>query len=165
MILVVTPNLRAEECAEALRQAISEKIVLAASLHKAATLLRSESFLAVVVDQYLLETEPDATEMVMQHLGTAIPLQVNFAISGIERLTREVRAAVRRRTREETAARRAAVSTLHSELNGTVTALLLSCELVLGSPGLPSGAAEKMQSAHALVKQLRSQLESSTAGA
>ncbi len=165
MILVVTPNLRAEECAEALRLATSEEIVLAESLRKAIALLRSKSFLAIVLDQYLLETEADETETVMQHLGTAIPLQVNFAISGIERLTREVRAAVRRRTREEVSARRAAASSLHSELNGTVTALLLSCELVLGSPGLPLGAAEKMQSAHELVKQLRLQLESSMAGA
>ena len=165
MILVVTPHLRAEECAEALRQATSEEIVLAESLCQAAILLRSDSFLAVVIDQYLLETEPDATETVMQHLGTAIPLQLNFAISGIERVAREVRAAARRRTHEEAAARRAAVRTLRSELNGTVTALLLSCELVLGSPGLPSGAAEKMQSALELVEKLRSQLESSMAGA
>ncbi|MFY9559941.1 MAG: hypothetical protein WAQ52_06890 [Terriglobales bacterium] len=165
MILIVTPHLRADECAEALRQATNEEIVLAESLHKAATLLRAESYLAVVLDQYLLETEPDATETVLQHLGTAILVQVNLAISGVERLAREVRAAVQRRKREEIAARRSAVSTLHSELNGTITALLLSCELVLGSPGLPSGAAEKMQSAHELVKKLRSQLESTPVNA
>ena len=95
MILVVTPNLAAEDCAEALRQATSEEIVMAASLGEAATLLRTESYLAVVLDQYLLETEPDETETVMRHLGTAIPLQVNLAISGGARLAREVRAAVR----------------------------------------------------------------------
>src|SRR4030088_1155800 len=82
MILVVTPNLAAEDCAKALRQATSEEIVMAASLGEAATRLRTESYLAVVLDQYLLETEPDETETVMRHLGTAIPLQVNLAISG-----------------------------------------------------------------------------------
>ena len=96
MILVVTPNLAAEECVEALRQATSEEIVMAASLAEAATLLRTESYLAVVLDQYLLETEPDETETVMRHLGTGIPLQVNLAISGGARLAREVRAAVQR---------------------------------------------------------------------
>lgn len=165
MILVVTPNLRAEECAEALRQATDGDIVLAQSLREAVTLLRGESYLAVVLDQYLLETEPDEVESVMRHLGTAIPVQVNLAISGVERLAREVRAALQRRKREEVAARRAAVSTLHSELNSTITALLLSCELVLGLPGLPSAAAEKMQSAHELVKKLRSQLETADAQA
>jgi hypothetical protein len=158
MILVVTPNLRADECAAALRQATSEEIEVAETLQKATARLRTESYLAVVLDQYLLETEPDETDTVMQHLGTAIPVQVNLAISGLRRLAREVRAAVQRRKREEVAARRAAVSTLQSELNGTVTALLLSCELALDTPGLPSGAAEKIESAHGLVQKLRSQL-------
>ncbi len=162
MILIVTPNLGAGACAEALRQATDEEIVLAESLRQAATLLRAESYLAVVLDQYLLETEPEETEMVMRHLGSAIPVQMNLAISGVERLAREVRAAVHRRQREQVAARSAAVSTLRSELNDTVTALLLSCELTLGVPGLPSAAAENMQAAHELVKQLRSQLESGT---
>ena len=165
MILVVTPNLAAEDCAEALRQATSEEIVMAASLGEAATLLRTESYLAVVLDQYLLETEPDETETVMQNLGTAIPLQVNLAISGGARLAREVRAAVQRRQREQVAARQAAVNTLQSELNGTVTALLLSCELALGAPDLPLAATEKLESTHELVKKLRSQLESAMAEA
>lgn len=164
MILVVTPNLAAEECAEALRQATSEEIVMAASLREAANLLRADSYLAVVLDQYLLETEPDETEMVMRHLGTAIPIQVNLAISGGARLAREVRAAVQRRQREESAARRAVVGSLKCELNGTVTALLLSCELALGAPGLPVAATEKIESAHELVKKLRLQLESALAG-
>src|SRR5882757_11585443 len=101
MILVVSPNLAAEECVEALRQATSEEIIMAASLAEAATLLRMESYLAVVLDQYLLETEPDETETVMRHLGSAIPLQMNLAIIGGARLGREVRAAVQRRRREE----------------------------------------------------------------
>jgi hypothetical protein len=161
MILVVTPNLAMEDCADALRQATSERIVMANSLRQAAALLQTESYLAVVLDQYLLETEPDEAETVMRNLGTSIPLQVNFAISGGARLAREVRAAVQRRQREEASARRAAVSTLQSELNGTVTALLLSCELALVAPGLPTAAAEKIESTHELVKKLRSQLESS----
>jgi len=159
MILVASPNLRANECVTALRQAINDEVVLVESLRKAASLLRAQSYLVVVLDQFLLETEPDETEMVMQHLGTAIPVQVNLAISSVERLTREVRAAVQRRKREEIAARQAALSTLHSELNGTVTALLLSCELALGTPGLPSDALEKIASAHGLVQKLRSQLQ------
>ena len=165
MILVVTPNLQANQCAEALGQATSEEIVLVESLCQAVTLLRAESYLAVVLDQYVLETEPDETETMMRHLGTAIPLQVNLAITGVARLAREVRAAVQRRRHEEVAARRAALNTLHCELNGTVTALLLSCELALGAPGLSGAAAESLQSAHELVKKLRSQLESATATA
>jgi hypothetical protein len=160
MILLVTPNLHAEECAAALREATGEKIVLADSLRGAITLLRADSYLSVVLDQYPLEAEPDETETLMQHLGDAIPVQVNLAISGLDRLVREVRAAVQRRKREEVSARRAAEKSLHSELNSTVTALLLTCDLALSTPDLPLGVLEKLRSAHDLVEKLRNQLQS-----
>ena len=165
MILLVTPNLAANESIATLQQATNEEILLATSLVEAATLLRAASYLAVVLDQYLVETEPDNMEVVMRHLGTALPLQFNFAISGMARLVREVRAAVSRRQHEEESARRAAVNTLQSETNGTVTALLLCCELAMGTPGLPSTALSNIESAHALVKKLRSQMESTLAEA
>lgn len=160
MILLVTPNPRAQECVGALNEATGEKVILAENLRQAAAALHTESYTAVVLDQYLLETEPDETGTVMRHLGTAIPLQVNLAISGMDRLVREVRAGVQRRRREERAAREAVTKALHSELNGTVTALLLSCELALSTPGIPPAAVEKLESAHKLVKELRSQLGS-----
>jgi hypothetical protein len=93
-------------------------------------------------------------------LGTAILVQVNLAISGMERLVREVRAALQRRQREEVRARQAAIGRLHSELNSTITALLLSSELALETAGLPAAAAERLQALHELVKKLRKQLES-----
>jgi len=40
-----------------------------------------------------------------------------------------------------------------------VTALLLSTELALETPGLPAAAFEKLQSVHDLVKKLRRQLQ------
>jgi len=160
MILLVTPSKRASECVAALHEATGEEVVVAESLARATTLLRAECYLAVVLDQYLLEAEPQEVGTTLEHLGTAIPVQVDLAISGRERLVREVRGAVQRRQREEVQARQAAVGTLHSELNGTVTALLLSIELALETPALPPAAAEKLQSVHELTKKLRKQLES-----
>jgi hypothetical protein len=93
MILLVTPSERASGCAAALHKATSEDVVVAGSLARATTFLRTESYIAVVLDQHLLETEPQEAETVLEHLGTAIPVQVNLAISGMERLVREVRAA------------------------------------------------------------------------
>jgi len=159
MILLVTPIGHANECARALQENTGEEVAVAESLRQAATLLRSNSYLAVVLDQHIIETEPDQIDTAMQHLGTAIPVQVNLAISGLDRLVREVRAAIERRKREEVAARRAVTGELQSELNSTLTALLLHCELALAVPGLPASAAEKLQSAHALVKKIRTQLE------
>jgi len=89
-------------------------------------------------------------------------VQVNLAISGMERLVREVRAALHRRQREEVRARYAAIGRLHSELNDTVTALLLSSELALEASGLPPAASEKLQSVHELVEKLRRQLVSAS---
>jgi hypothetical protein len=160
MILLVTPSERASECVAALHEATGAEIMVAESLARATTLLRAQCYLAVVLDQYLLEAEPQEAGSTLEHLGTAIPVQVNLAISGMERLVREVRAAVQRRQREEVKARQAAVGRLRSELNDTITALLLSIELALETPGLPAAAAEKLQSVHELVKKLRKQLES-----
>jgi hypothetical protein len=160
MILLVTPSERASECAKALHEATNEEIVVTETLARATTLLRSGSYDVVVFDQYMLETEPHEAGTTLGHLETAIPVQVNLAIIGMERLVREVRAAMQRREREEEGARQAALCRLRSELNGTVTALLLSSELALETPGLPPHAAEKLQSVHQLVLKFRTQLES-----
>ena len=159
MILLVTPSERAPECAAALHDATGEEIAVAESLARAATLLRTEGYLALVLDQYLVETEPHEAENTLEHLGTSILVPVNLAISGMERLVREVRAALQRRQREEIRARQAVIGRLRSELNGTITALLLSSELALETPGLPAPAAEKIEAVHELVKKIRRQLE------
>jgi hypothetical protein len=160
MILLVTSSERASECAAALHEATGKEVAVAETLARATTLLRAECYLAVVLDQYLLETEPDEAGTTFDHLGTAIAVPVNLAISGMERLVREVRAGLQRLQREEVRARQAAVGRLQSELNGTVTALLLSIELALETSCLPRAAAEKLESVHELVKKLRRQLES-----
>jgi hypothetical protein len=160
MILLVTWSGRARECAAALEQAMGGQVVVAESLPRATTLLRADCYLAVVLDQYLLEADPREAETALAHLGTAIAVPVNLGISGMERLVREVRAAVERRQREEAGARKAVLGRMYGELNGTVTALLLSSELALETPGLPAAAAVKIESVHELVRKFRSQLES-----
>jgi len=45
------------------------------------------------------------------------PVQINFALSGSARLIREIRAALHRREREQTLARRAAAAAIEIELN------------------------------------------------
>jgi hypothetical protein len=165
MILLVTWSARAPECAAALEQATGERVVVAESLSRATTLLRAECYLAVVLDQHLLEADPREAETALAHLGTAIAVPVNLGISGMERLVREVWEAVERRQREEVGARKTVLGRMHGELNDTVTALLLSSELALETPGLPAAAAEKIESVHELVKKLRKQLDSGRATA
>jgi hypothetical protein len=161
MILLVTPNERARECAAALHEATREEVTIAESLAQATTRLRAESYLAVVLDQHLLETEPDEASPLMEHLGAALPLQVNLAITSMDRLVREVRAAIHRSHCEVVRAKRDALAQLHSELSGTVTALLLSTKLALEIAGLPEAASDKLQSVYELVTQLRNRLAAS----
>jgi hypothetical protein len=83
---------------------------------------------------------------------------VNFAISGIDRVVREAKTALARRTREESVARRSAERTIWSELREDITAMLLSCDLALAVPGVPISAMEKLRSVHDLACHLRTKL-------
>ena len=159
MILLVTPISRGNECAAALQEATGEPVVMAANLLEATTLLRTESFRVAVFDQHLLEHEPQETEVAFAHLGAAAPIEVNLAISGVERLVCHVRAALGRQLREQAGVRQAAARALHSELNDTLTALLLQFESAIEASNLRPEAAEKARSAQALAARLRSQLE------
>jgi hypothetical protein len=95
----------------------------------------------------------------MEHLGTAFPVHLNFAVTGMERLVREVRSALHRRNREESAAHRAVQDQMCSEMRETLTAMLLSCELAISVPNVPGPAVEKIRAIDNLVRELKLRLE------
>jgi len=161
MVLLMTSAGRAAECAAAVDEALSEEVVVAESVARAIILLQSENYTAAVLDQHLLEADPHNSEALFDHLGTAVLVQINLAVNGMERVVREVRAALQRRLRDKASASRAVTGQLHSELNGTVTALLLTSELALNTPGMQPAVSEKLHLVHDLVERLRGQLESS----
>ena len=158
MILLISPHAKVRECSEVLSHTFGEATDTAESLDHAMVQLRSQEYSAVVLDQTMAESDPDDAETTLQHLGTAIPIFVNFGISNIERLLKEVRSALMRRRRDERAAREHAERALRSELNGIVTAMLLSCELALEKESSTEIRAEKVRSLHELVLQLRAKL-------
>lgn len=142
----------------ALKEVTGEPVQVAATLHEAVVQLQSHEFSAVVLDQLLLDAEPDDVETVFKHIGTAVPVYSNFAISGIARVSRELRSAMHRRKRELLTARQEAEQDLRSQLKGTITALLLSCEMALCVPDLPLLAQTKMRSVDALAREIRAKL-------
>jgi hypothetical protein len=158
MILVITPCARAQECAKAVQEAANEPTQVAATLRQAGAHLRAQEYSAVVIDQSLLESDPDGSETLQQHMGTAIPVQMNFAISGIGRVVRELRAALERRKREVLVARQAAKQTLRNELKSTMTGLLLTCEMALEVPNLPPAAEVKLHAIDQLAREMRGKL-------
>jgi hypothetical protein len=161
MILLITPSARGRECAQALLASTTLPTDVAATLQAAVGKLREQEYAAVVVDQFLMEVEPDEGEQMLQHLGTAFPVYVNCAISGIDRVVREVRSALSRRRREEEIARFSATRAIWSELKEDVTGILLSCDLVLASKEVPAPAANKIQVIHDLAAHMRTKLTAS----
>jgi|SRR5271165_2331811 len=159
MILLITPSARGQQCADALNAATGVQTRWAQNLQQAVTWLREQTFIAVVIDQFLVETEPEESDQIIEHIDTAFPVYVNFAVTGMERLVRDVRSALHRRNREESAARRAVVQQINSEMRETLTALLLSCELAMSVPEVPIPAAEKIRAIDSFARQLRLRLQ------
>jgi hypothetical protein len=161
MILLITPSARIKECAHSLQSGTGRTVDVAMTLQEGSGKLREREYAAVVIDQFLVEAEPDESDQILQHLGSASPVYVNFAISGIERVVRDTKTALARRQREELVARQSAERAIWSELREDVTAMLLSCDLALAVPNVPTPALEKLRSVHDLACQIRTRLAES----
>lgn len=159
MILLITPSARGPECVAILKDSTGNETHWAEDLQQALARLREQSYSAVVIDQFLLENEPAESDQVLEHLGTAFPVYLNFAISGLERLLREVRSALQRRQREESQARRSVELQFRSEMCESLTAMLLSCELAMAVPNVPSTAAEKILAVDSRAREMRLRLD------
>lgn len=159
MILLITPSASGLQCAEALHATTGQETQWAQSPQEATAHLREQTYAAAVIDQFLLETEPEESDQMIEHLGTAFPVYLNFAVTGMQRLVREVSSALHRRKREESAARRSVAEQMNSEMRETLTAMLLSCELAMSVPGVPSPAAEKIRTIDNLARELCLRLE------
>jgi hypothetical protein len=158
MILLVTPSARGQECAAMLKDATGEETHWTEDLAQALSRLREQVYSAVVLDQFLAENEPSESDRLLEHLGTAYPIYISFAISGQQRLLREVRSALHRRRREEEQARRSVEQQIRSEMGESLTALLLSCELAMAVPEVPPPAAEKIRVIDDLARGMRARL-------
>ena len=118
-ILMVTGMEGAENCAAILTRLLGqdcEGCEVAQGRKTAIAALKRTEFAAVVVDEAIIDTDAPGAELIWENAGLAIPVQVNFAISGAQRLAREIRMALNRRDRERALAREAAAAAMDSEL-------------------------------------------------
>lgn len=157
-VLLVTASGLAESCAALLTAQLGLGVELAAGRRQALAALRRREFAVVVLDEGMAEADPAGAEVLWQQAGLAVPVQVNFAISGCNRVLREVRSAMQRREREVSLAMRAATRVLEGEINTALTGLLLEAELALREPGLPASASARMTRVLHLAGNLRQQL-------
>lgn len=157
-ILMVTGIEGARNCADVVSAQLGMDVEVAEGRKSALGMLRRREFFAVVVDETIAECDPAAAERIWEQAGLAIPLQINFALSGAARLIREIRAALHRREREQALARRAAATAIESELKGTLAGLLLHSQLALTSSEVPTPVAERLRTVASLAANLRQQL-------
>ncbi|MDR3724142.1 MAG: hypothetical protein P4K83_06600 [Terracidiphilus sp.] len=157
-ILIVTGIEGAQNCASVVGTQLGMEAEVAEGRKQALAALRRHEFSVVVVDETLAECDPAAAEAIWERAGLAIPLQINFALSGAARLIREIRSALHRREREQALARRAAAEAIESELKSTVAGLLLHSELALNGSGVPQPVADKLRVVADLAGSLRRQL-------
>ena len=157
-ILIVTGIEGARNCAAVVGAQLGLETDVAEGRKQALAALRRREFSVVVVDETLAECDPAAAEAIWEMAGLAIPLQINFALSGAARLIREIRSALHRREREQTLARRAATAAIESELKSTVAGLLLHSQLALTGSDISAPSAERMRVVADLAGSLRQQL-------
>jgi len=157
-ILMVTGIEGARNCAAVVGAQLGMEVEVAEGRKAALAALRRREFAALVMDETMAECDPSAAEAVWDRAGLAIPLQINFALSGAARLIREIRAALHRREREQMLARRAAAAAIESELKTTVAGLLLHSQLALSGSEASSPIAERLRMVADLAGSLRQQL-------
>ena len=154
-LLIVSGIEGIRNCADVIGHQLGIKVEVAEGRRGAIAALRVREFAAVILDDSLAECDPTTAEAIWERSGLAIPLQINFALSGTARIVREIRAALQRREREQAIAQRAATAALEVEVRNTVSGLLLHSELALAQDGLPRGAAEKLRLVADLAGTLR----------
>jgi hypothetical protein len=157
-ILMVTGIEGARNCADVVAKHLGMEVEVADGRKAALAALRQKEFAAVVVDDTIAECDPAAAETIWERAGLAIPLQVNFALSGAARLIRDIRSGLTRREREQTLARKAAAAAIESELKSTVAGLLLQSELALSGSDANSPVTERLRIVADLAGNLRRQL-------
>lgn len=157
-ILIVTGIEGASNCADVVAKHLGMEVEVAGGRKSALAALRQKEFAAVVVDDTIAECDPVAAEAIWDRAGLAIPLQINFALSGAARLIRDIRAALNRREREQTLARKAAAAAIETEIKTTVAGLLLQSELALSGSDAGSPVNERLRILADLAGDLRRQL-------
>ena len=157
-VLIVSTMEGAESCARAIAEQTGVRVQVAATRRAALVMLRQQEFGVVVVAENLVEGDPVWADQVWCLAGLALPVQINFALSGSARLVREVKSALARRDGERALALRTATAELENELKSSVTGLLLESELVLREPMTPASLQPKLRHLVELAGVLRERL-------
>jgi hypothetical protein len=157
-ILLVTEVEGAGNCVPTVSAQLGIGVEVAVGRDAALAALRRREYAAVVVDETMAESDPASVEAIWESAGLAIPLLVDFALSGAPRLIKEIRSALHRRERELMLARKVAAAAIDTELKATVAGLLLHSQLTLSGGEVSTPLAEKLRAVADLASNLHKQL-------
>lgn len=159
MILLVTGSSRAQECAAAIEGKSHHQTLIASSPARAIENLHQHDYDALVIDESFQQVDGGTENLILARAGSAVPIYVNLALHGADRVATEVGCGLQRLVRERTAAMRAAGNELRSELRGEVTSILLNTELAMREKSLAQGTAEKLNLVHESAESMRRKLD------
>jgi signal transduction histidine kinase len=158
-VLVVSALSGAENCAAAIMQQMGLDVEVVPGRREGLEALRAGNYAAVIVDDSLAEGDPRGAEVLWKMAGLAIPMQVNFALTGSARLVRDLRAALARREQEQGAAHRAALRAVESELRNSISGLLLHTQLALREAGPSPQLEQRLRLVAELAGNLKQRLD------
>jgi hypothetical protein len=130
-LLLIAPDFAAQPIADALRHDLRATVETTPSRRSAITSLRRHSFALILIDESLATADSASIDLLYQHAGSALVLELNLALSSAARIVRQARSALSRRSQDLATARTAAAAALHSQLNSTLAGILLESELAL----------------------------------
>jgi hypothetical protein len=140
-------------------QQLGMDVSLVPGRREAMDALRANTYAAVIVEDSLAEGDPRSAELLWKMAGLAIPMQVNFALTGSTRLVRDLRAALARRDQERGAAERAALENVQNELRNTVSGLVLQTQLALQESAHSPQLEQRLRLMAELAGSLKQRLE------
>jgi signal transduction histidine kinase len=158
-VLVVSALSGAENGAAAIMQQMGLDVEVVPGRREGLEALRAGNYAAVIVDDSLAEGDPRGAEVLWKMAGLAIPMQVNFALTGSARLVRDLRAALSRREQEQGAAHRAALRAVESELRNSISGLLLHTQLALREVGPSPQLEQRLRLMAELAGSLKQRLD------
>ena|SRR5579871_2786820 len=161
MILIVTPSSSGPQCAELIGKALNQQANLVTTIRQAISSVRSAEHRVIVMDEDLFEANPAAAAGVGELADGALTIFLNFGITNSDRVIREVKAALRRRERDEATARHSANLQLQGELSNDLTGILVSAQTAMSTPDLPRPVQERLSNLYEIARKLQLRLQAS----
>jgi DNA-binding NtrC family response regulator len=106
-ILLIAPESAAVAVADALRKNLDAVVETAANRRTGLAALRRGEYCLVLLDESMAAADAQAADLLYQNAVSAPVLEINFIITGPQRIVRQARAALTRRAHDQAQARAA----------------------------------------------------------